>query len=121
MGFAETVRTFWDELFYSSLVDRLELDLIQLRSDNQQLRQDKDSVIADLRAEKSLLYAKVLMYEQNINQRVGIDPTRKKPEKPSFASFVSPKIKTNWEVQQEEHEAQMELERQAEAEANAKK
>lgn len=115
MGFAENVRTFWDDLFYSSLVDRLEVDLLNARSDAQQLRQDKDVVIADLRAEKSLLQAKIEMYELNINRRVGIDPSRKSPGKPSFANFSSPPLKTKWQVQVEEHERQLALEDAAEA------
>jgi hypothetical protein len=119
MSFAESIRGFWDDLFYSSLVDRLETDLLNARMDTQQLRQDKDSVIADLRAEKSLLYAKVMLYEQNINARVGIDPTRKNPEKPSFASFSSPPMLTSWQKQVLEHEA--ELAKEEEAETAAKK
>ncbi len=121
MGFAETIRTFWDDLFYSALVERLETDLLAVRSDMQQLRQDKDSVIADLRAEKALLYAKITMYEMNINKRVGIDPTSKRPEKPSFASFSAPPVKTSWQVEVEQHEAEMEAERQADAATAAKK
>lgn len=117
MGFAENVRTFWDDLFYSALVARLEVDLLQLRQDMQQVRQDKDSVIADLRAEKVLLQAKVQLYEQNINQRVGIDPTRKRAEKPSFAGFSSPPVKTAWQVEQEEHNAR--IAKELEEEANA--
>jgi hypothetical protein len=107
MGFAAKIRDFWDDLFYSELVQRLEQDLILLRSDMQQLRQDKDSVIADLRAEKALIGAKNLLYEQNINARVGIDPTRKRAEKPSFASFTSPPVKTSWQVEVEAHDARI--------------
>lgn len=120
MSVASSVRSFWDDLFYSSLVDRLEQDLILLRSDLQQLRQDKDAVIADLRAEKSLLTAKVGMYELNINRRVGIDPTAKALEKPSFAAFQSPKVKTSWQAEQEAHEAQIEKELEEEAATTAK-
>jgi hypothetical protein len=118
---AESIRNFWDDLFYSSLVDRLEIDLLNARSDAQQLRQDKDGVIADLRAEKSLLQAKILLYEQNINARVGIDPTRKRVDKPSFASFVSPVVKTSWQAEQEAHEAQIEKELAEEEAAAAAK
>jgi|ERR1039458_5181928 hypothetical protein len=119
MGLAAKIRDFWDDLFYSELVQRLEQDLMLLRSDMQQLRQDKDSVIADLRAEKSLIQAKNLLYEQNINARVGIDPTRKR-EKPSFANFTSPPVKTSWQAEVEAHEAQIAKEL-AEEEAEAKK
>src|ERR1035437_7192074 len=120
MNVAASIRGFWDDLFYSSLVQRLELDLLSARSDTQQLRQDKDEVIADLRAEKMLLTAKVGMYELNINRRVGIDPTAKKPDKPSFASFESPRVKTSWQAQQEAHDAQIEKELEEEAAAAAK-
>ncbi len=121
MGIAESIRNFWDDLFYSELVQRLEQDLILLRSDLQQLRQDKDSVIADLRAEKSLLQAKTQLYEMNINARVGIDPTRKRADKPSFASFTSPPAKTSWQAEVEAHEARNAAELEAEEAAAAKK
>lgn len=106
MSVASAIRNFWDDLFYSALVDRLETDLLNARMDTQQLRQDMNSVIADLRAEKSLLQAKVLMYESNINRRVGIDPTAKRPEKPSFANFNSPPALSKWQKEVAEHDAQ---------------
>lgn len=106
MSVASAIRNFWDDLFYSALVDRLETDLLNARMDTQQLRQDMNSVIADLRAEKSLLQAKVLMYESNINRRVGIDPTAKRPEKPSFANFNSPPALSPWQKEVAEHDAQ---------------
>ena len=115
MSVAAKLRGFWDDLFYSALVDRLETDLLLLQSGFQQLRQDKDAVIADLRAERALLQAKVGMYELNINQRAGIDPTRKRAEKPSFASFTSPKVKTAWQAEQEEHDARIAKELMEEA------
>jgi hypothetical protein len=120
MGFAENVRSFWDDLFYSALVDRLEIDLLNARMDAQQLRQDKDNVVSDLRAEKSLLQAKVLMYEQNINARVGIDPTRKRAEKPSFANFNSPPALSPWQREVAEHDAQIAKELEEEAATAAK-
>lgn len=120
MGIAESIRNFWDDLFYSELVQRLEQDLILLRSDMQQLRLDKDSVIADLRAEKSLLQAENLLYKQNINARVGIDPTRKRADKPSFASFTSPPAKTSWQAEVEAHDAQIAKELEEEAAASSK-
>lgn len=104
MGLAEWLRKFWDDLFYSKLVSRLELDLLMARQDLQQLRQDKDVVIADLRAEKAALSTKVAMYELNINRRVGIDPARKEPVKPSFADFQSPPVVTRWQQEVAENE-----------------
>ena len=121
MTFAATLRNWWDDLFYSELVQRLEQDLILLRSDLQQLRQDKDAVIGDLRSEKALLQAKIQMYEININRRVGIDPTAKKPEKPSFASFTSPPVKTSWQAEQEAHDEQIQKELEEEAALAVKK
>jgi hypothetical protein len=89
------------------------------RSDLQQMRQDKDQTIAELRSEKAQLTATVALYQMNINQRVGIDPTRKRAEKPSFASFESPKVKTSWQAEQEAHDAQIEKELEEEAAAAA--
>jgi len=120
MGFAEKLRTFWDDLFYSALVDRLENDLLLLRTDIQQLRQDKDAVIADLRAEKSVLNAKIQLYEMNVHARVGIDPTRTRPEKPNFANFTSPPVMTSWQKTVMEHEAQLAKELAEEERAKAK-
>ena len=114
MGLAANIRNFWDDLFYSALVQRLETDLANARQDAQQLRQDKDAVIADLRADRGVLMAKIAMYEMNINQRVGIDPTRTRAEKPSFANFNSPPMKSRWQQEQDEWDATLEAERKAE-------
>jgi outer membrane protein TolC len=118
---AYRVREFFRDLFGSKLVSRLEVDLLMARSDLQQMRQDKDQVIAELRAEKAQLSATVFAYQLNINRRVGIDPTAKKPEKPNFASFQTPPVKTSWQVEVEAHNAQIEKELAEEAEAAAKK
>ena len=115
MSIASAIRNFWDDLFYSALVDRLETDLLNARMDNQQLRQDMNSVIADLRSEKALLQAKVGMYELNINRRVGIDPAAKNPKKPSFANFNSPPALSAWQKEVAEHDARIEKELEEEA------
>src|SRR5271157_3254070 len=120
MSIASSIRGFWDDLFYSALVDRLETDLLMLREDMQRVRQDKDATISELRSEKSFLQTKVSMYELNINRRVGIDPAAKKPEKPSFATFQSPQMKTSWQAEVEEHDAQIEKELEEEAASAAK-
>jgi hypothetical protein len=121
MSVASNLREFWDDLFYSKLVHRLEQDLLLLRTDLQQLRQDKDQQIAELRAEKSMLNAKIGMYELNINRRVGIDPTAKRPEKPNFASFQAPPMETSWQAEVREHNAKIEKELAEEAAAEAAK
>jgi hypothetical protein len=115
MSWTGTIRDLWDDLFYSSLVQRLEQDLMLCRADAQQLRQDKDAVIGDLRSEKALLQAKVGMYELNINRRVGIDPAAKNPKKPSFANFNSPPALSPWQREVMEHDAQNAKELEEEA------
>lgn len=115
MSVAAAIRGFWDDLFYSALVDRLEKDLLLMREDMQRVRQDKDATIAELRSEKSFLQTKITMYELNINRRVGIDPTAKKVERPSFASFQAPAMKTSWQAEVEAHDAEIERELAEEA------
>jgi hypothetical protein len=117
MSWASTLRSWWDDLFYSEMVQQLQQQLAQARADAQQIRQDKDAVIGDLRSEKALLQAKVGMYELNINRRVGIDPTAKRPDKPSFADFQSPKVKTAWQAEVEAHDLQIQKELEEEEEA----
>lgn len=119
MGLAENIRNFWDDLFYSKLVDRLETDLLVARSDAQQLRQDKDEVIAALREERAQYVSKIAMYEVGILQRVGIDPSIKAPMKPSFANFESPVPMSSWQKVVAEHEAQLTKEIEDEKAAGA--
>jgi hypothetical protein len=116
---AQNIREALRKLFGSRLTEVMQIEILRLQAENQQLRQDKDAVIADLRAEKSLLNAKVTLYETNINQRVGIDPTRKRVEKPSFASFSSPPMMTSWQREVQLHEEQLEEERLKEEAAAA--
>ena len=111
------LRKLLRDLFGSRLSEHMEVELLRLRQDFDARIQDYKSVIADLRAEKALLQAKVGMYELNINQRVGIDPTRKRPEKPSFANFNSPPAMSSWQKEVAEHDAQIEKELAAEAAA----
>jgi hypothetical protein len=115
----KSIRQFLRDLLGSRLAEVMQTEILRLQMENQQLRQDKDQTIAELRSEKAQLAAKVGMYELNINQRVGIDPTRKRAEKPSFASFTSPKVKTAWQAEQEEHDARIAKELMEEAEAAA--
>jgi hypothetical protein len=97
----------------------MEVELLRLRQDFDVRIQEYKNLVADLRAEKSLLQAKTQLYEMNINARVGIDPTRKR-EKPNFASFESPRVKTSWQAEVEAHEAQIEKELEEEAAAASK-
>jgi hypothetical protein len=117
---AAKIREFFHDLFGSRLVCRLETDLLMARSDLQQMRQDNAQLIAELRSEKAQLSAKITMYEFEINRRVGIDPTRKRADKPSFASFTSPPAKTSWQAEVEAHDAQIAKELEEEAAASSK-
>jgi hypothetical protein len=116
----KSIRQFLRDLLGSRLAEVMQTEILRLQMENQQLRQDKDQTIAELRSEKAQLNAAVLTYQLNINQRVGIDPTRKRAEKPSFASFTSPKVKTAWQAEQEEHDARIEAELAEEAATAAK-
>lgn len=120
MSWTATLRGWWDDLFYSEFIQQLQHELVLLRADAQQLRQDKDAVIGDLRSDKAQLQAKVGMYELSINRRVGIDPTAKRPEKPSFANFNSPPALSKWQKEVAEHDAQNAKELEEEAAAAAK-
>ena len=116
----KSIRQFLRDLLGSRLAEVMQTEILRLQMENQQLRQDKDQTIAELRSEKAQLAATVSLYQMNINQRVGIDPTRKRAEKPSFASFESPRVKTSWQVEQEEHDLQIEKELAEEAATAAK-
>jgi hypothetical protein len=114
------VRQFLRDLFGSRLAEVMQTEILRLQMENQQLRQDMTATIAELRSEKAQLNAAVQMYQLGINQRVGIDPSRKRAEKPSFANFSSPPMKTSWQSQVEEHDAQIEAELAEEAAAASK-
>jgi hypothetical protein len=116
----KSIRQFLRDLLGSRLAEVMQTEILRLQMENQQLRQDKDQTIAELRSEKAQLTATVALYQMNINRRVGIDPTAKRPDKPSFASFKSPKVQTPWQAEVEAHDKQNEAELEAEAAAAAK-
>jgi hypothetical protein len=124
----QSIRTFFRELFGSRLAEQMsseiarlteelqrirderETTVLRVTMDNQQLRTDKDAVIADLRNEKTLLASKLAIYELSIQQRVGIDPSRTSAKKPSFATFSSPPTMTRWQQYQQEYETAVDKE-----------
>jgi len=116
----KSIRQFIRDLFGSRLAEVMQTEILRLQMENQLLRQEKDQIIAELRSEKAQLNATVAMYQININRRVGIDPTAKKPEKPSFASFQSPPVKTSWQAEVEAHDVQIARELAEEEEAKKK-
>jgi len=106
MRFTEKLRMCWDDLFYPPLVERLEEDLLRVRQDFEARIQEYQNIVAELRAEKALLFSKVAMYELNINRRVGIDPAAKAPQMPNFKDFNSPPPMTRWQQQVALNDAQ---------------
>ncbi len=106
------IRQFLRELFGSRLAERLELDLLNLRSDMERQLQSYEVLVATLREEKQQLMSKVATYELVIlphSSRVGAEVVAyQKPKKPSAFSFVDmPREMTRWERVQADHDAQM--------------
>lgn len=104
MRFSEKLRQAWDDLFYSALVSRLEEDLLRVRQDFEARIQEYQNIIADVRGEKAALQTKLAIFEISIQQKVGIDPSRITPRKPSFASMEMPPMMTSWQHTVDEHE-----------------
>ncbi len=122
------IRKFFIDLFGSRVIASLELQLLQLRQDFEQRLQDKDQIIAELRADRAVMQGRMMIYENTIMplaSRAGAqivaasNPIRPKPHFP--AELMVDRPKTKWELVQEEHDKQMtELDKQ-EVEAKAAK
>src|ERR1700675_91523 len=103
MSIALDVRAFFTDLFGSSLVARLEDDLLRLRQDFEERLLDKERRITELVQEKAALQSKVLSYEFALlptASKAGADYVRQqvKPDKPSFLGmdFSSPAPVSRW-------------------------
>lgn len=103
------IRKFFRELFGSRLVETLELELLRLREDFERRLQDKDQVIADLRAEKALMLGRMSIYENTIMplaSRAGAQVVAAAnpavPKKPNFSAteIISSLPKSRWEIEQ---------------------
>jgi len=122
VSIASSIRLFFDELFASRLTERLQEDLLQLRSDYDYRLQDKDAVIAELRSEKAQMQAKMTEYELTLmprSSKAGADYVRThvKPEKPNFGfDFSAPPPISKWQAMVDAHEAEMAAEQTAEDE-----
>jgi hypothetical protein len=57
--------------------------------------------------ESSAECAKLVIFERSIQQRVGIDPSKTRPEKPNFSNFTTPPMITSWQKQVAAHEAEL--------------
>ena len=118
LSFASRIRKFFDDLFYSALVDQLQSDLSHARSDAERIRLDKDQVIAELRAEKAALLMRISMYDA----KAGLRPPSETPKKPNFGvDFSIPPMETSWQklVREHDEKIQQELAEEA-AKANEK-
>jgi hypothetical protein len=104
---AQSLRLAIRELLGSRLVERLELDLVHLRSDFEQRLQDQSHLIASLREEKQLLMSKLTTYELTImphSSRMGAEVVAyQKPTKPNFSFVDVPAPKSKWEAFQEQY------------------
>ena len=121
------VRQFLRELFGSRLVDRLELDLLNLRNDMDRQLHDRDILVATLREEKQQLMSKlaeITLIPRTTRPRAEGTAYEKPaaPAAPKFSFFDMPPTKSRWQVVQEEHEEKMrkEIEEEEKA-ANAAK
>lgn len=120
LSFASRVRKFFDDLFYSALVEQLRHDLLYARADVDRVRLDKDKVIAELRAEKAALLSRIAMYDA----KAGLRAPSETPKKPNFGvDFSFPVPETTWQRLSREHDEKnaKELAEEAEAAANKSK
>jgi len=117
MSWALVIREFLHELFGSRLNQRLEEDLLRLRSDFDARLLEKDQIIATLRTDIAVLQAKIVIYENTILphvSRIGADvvsyqrPRDKKTlEKPTWSMADVPKIQTSWQADKERMEKEL--------------
>ena len=105
------IRQFFRDLFGSRVSEHLELELLRLREDYEKRLQEKDTLIATLREEKSLLASKTTMYEMTLMphaSRAGAEVVAyQKPVKPNFSFVDMPAPESRWQAVQREHEAQL--------------
>lgn len=115
LSFASRIRKFFDDLFYSALVEQLHSDLAFARADVERMRLDKDQVIGELRAEKASLLARIAMYDA----KAGLRPPNETPKKPNFGiDFSVPPVETSWQRTVREHD-EKNMKELAEEEAKA--
>ena len=101
LSFASRIRKFFDDLFYSSLVEQLRQDILFARADVERMRLDKDQVIGELRAEKAALLSRIAMYDAKAGLRAPSDT----PKKPNFGiDFSIPPEETSWQRYKRETE-----------------
>lgn len=127
MSIAKDIREFFTELFKPNLVEYLETDNLRIREDFEHRLQDKDIIIAELRAERTMLQVKITTYETTLMplaSRAGaqiVAANLPKPVRPSFNSkeWIDMLPKSKWEVIQEEHEKKLAEDEAAEKAAAA--
>lgn len=120
----ESIRKFFKELLGSALVLRLEEDLLRTRSDFEARMRYQDDIIANLREEKAVLSAKIILYENTLlplSSRAGAELVKNtRPTKPTFPKFDFsdvPPIKTRWQLEQEKYAKEVEAEIASDKEA----
>lgn len=114
LSFASSIRKFFDDLFYSPLVEQLRQDIIYARADVDRMRLDKDQVIGELRAEKATLLSRIAMYDA----KAGLRAPNETPRKPNFGvDFSIPPEETSWQRLARDHDEKIAKELAEEAEA----
>lgn len=131
MNVAKNIRTFFRDLFGSRVAEYLEVDNLRIREDFERRLQDKDVIIAELRAERTMLQVKITTYENTLMplaSRAGaqiVAANVPKPDRPAFNSkeWIDMLPKSKWEVVQDEHEkrilAEEAVEKAAAAQGNS--
>ena len=105
---AQRIRSFFHDLFGSRLVNSLELQLLQLRSDYERRLEERDQTISDLRADLAQVKMKLEGYELvllPLASPVGklFAPKRE----PTFETVIGPTpgswqdVQAKWYAQQE--------------------
>jgi hypothetical protein len=100
---ARTIRETLRELFGARLVAQLTMDLLNTRADAERMRSEYQGIIADLRADKAQLSARLAMHES----KIGLVPLDQKKVQPHFDFSNFPPVKTSWQQLQEENDAQI--------------
>ena len=100
---AQEIREVLRQLFGTRLVAQLTMDLLNTRADAERMRSEYQGIIADLRADKAQLNARLAMHES----KIGLVPLDQKKVQPHFDFAHFPPVKTSWQQMVEENDAQI--------------
>jgi len=96
------IRSFFRALFQSRLTEQLTMDLLNSRLDAERMRTEYQGIIADLRADKAQLTARLAAHEYKIGI---VDPSKKLPAPTFGVDFHKmPPMKTKWQIEVEKND-----------------